>query len=279
MAAQSPVPMRLIRLPKNTGGPAIPTNVGIEAAEGDVIALLDHDDLMMPEKLAKQVAVLDEHPEIELVMGDYESFSAEGVLAGTDARSLGREWHALLTPGPGPVHRVEVRDCLSAFVVFPGLARGCSNFCFRKPLWARAGGFDAATRACSDYDFILRAVDRPIAWIDRRLFLRREHDSNLWRGTVRNRLQTLRSQRECLTRCPLPPEVRAAVVTSARRVAWNMRMSRRYLGALRVAAQLVRFGERRLALHDCWETCMYPFRAVTRKAARWIAESIGLSGS
>ena len=74
MAAESPVPLRLIRLPKNTGGPATPMNVGIEAAQGEYIALLDHDDLMLPEKLAIQAAVLDQYPEIDVVMGDYESF-------------------------------------------------------------------------------------------------------------------------------------------------------------------------------------------------------------
>ncbi len=106
MAAESPVPLRLIRLPKNTGGPAIPMNVGIEAAKGDVIALLDHDDLMLPHKIATQMVVIEDNPDIELVMGDYESFSAEGLLAGTDARTIGKKWHALLVPGQGPIHRV-----------------------------------------------------------------------------------------------------------------------------------------------------------------------------
>jgi glycosyltransferase involved in cell wall biosynthesis len=270
MAADSPMPLRLIRLPNNTGGPAIPLNVGIEAAAGDAIALLDHDDLMLPHKIAAQNAVLEEQPDIDLVMGDYESFSAQGDLPGTDARSIGKEWHARLTPGPGPIHRVPARDCLSAFVLFPGLARGCGNFFFRKSFWERAGRFDAASGASSDYDFILRAIDRPIAWIDRKLFRRREHDSNLWNATVRNRLQTLRSQRQCLARCSLPPEVRDAVVDSARYIACNMRLTRHYFGAMQVGFQLACLGERRLAMRECWATSLYPFRAIMRKAENLI---------
>ena len=44
LVATAPVPLRIIRLPKNTGGPAAPTNAGIAEASGDIIATLDHDD-------------------------------------------------------------------------------------------------------------------------------------------------------------------------------------------------------------------------------------------
>ncbi len=145
---------------------------------------------------------------------------------------------------------------------------------FRKSLWSRAGGFDPQMGRTSDNDFILRTIDRPIVWINQKLFRRREHDKNLWRGTVRNRLQALRVQRECLKRCPLPPEVAAAVVCDVRRITSQMRMSRHYLGALLVGTQLALLNERRLAIHECWETCIYPFRAVWRKAAKWIAARI-----
>ena len=42
-------------------------NTGIQAAEGDLIAFVDADDKVHPEKLATQVEFLDRHPEIGLV--------------------------------------------------------------------------------------------------------------------------------------------------------------------------------------------------------------------
>jgi glycosyltransferase involved in cell wall biosynthesis len=52
------------------GGVSRARNLGIAAAQGEYIALLDHDDLWTPEKLAKQVPILLQHPEIGLVYCD-----------------------------------------------------------------------------------------------------------------------------------------------------------------------------------------------------------------
>jgi len=44
-------------------------NLGIRHARGEYIALLDADDVWLPEKLARQVTILDAHPEVALVFG------------------------------------------------------------------------------------------------------------------------------------------------------------------------------------------------------------------
>lgn len=53
--------VRLIELPKNNGAPATPRNVGIQAARGNWIALLDADDIWHPRKLELQMQALSEH--------------------------------------------------------------------------------------------------------------------------------------------------------------------------------------------------------------------------
>lgn len=52
---------------ENSGGPAKPRNVGIREAKGKYIAFVDDDDLWSPDKLEKQVAVLENNLDFGLV--------------------------------------------------------------------------------------------------------------------------------------------------------------------------------------------------------------------
>ena len=52
---------------KENGGPASARNVGIQHAQGEYLAFLDSDDLWHPEKLQRQVDLLDSSPRIGLV--------------------------------------------------------------------------------------------------------------------------------------------------------------------------------------------------------------------
>lgn len=49
-------------------------NRGIELAEGKYIALLDHDDLMMPERLKTQYEYMESHPEVAVCGGYMQAF-------------------------------------------------------------------------------------------------------------------------------------------------------------------------------------------------------------
>src|ERR1700758_1925184 len=52
--------IRLIRSPAN-GGVAAARNVGAAEARGTYIATIDHDDMMLPERLALQASYLETH--------------------------------------------------------------------------------------------------------------------------------------------------------------------------------------------------------------------------
>ncbi len=68
--------LRYIHQPN--GGVARARNRGITAARGRYIALLDHDDLWESDKLAKQVAVLDEQPAVGMVVTDVAHIDSAG---------------------------------------------------------------------------------------------------------------------------------------------------------------------------------------------------------
>ncbi len=57
-------------------------NKGLKLAEGELIAPQDADDISEPERLAKQVAFLETHPEIALLGTWYKEIDAEGNLIG-----------------------------------------------------------------------------------------------------------------------------------------------------------------------------------------------------
>lgn len=58
-----------LRTPRNTGGPSAGRNLGLEAAAGDYIALIDQDDEWRPEKLKRQLELMDR---AALVFCDFE---------------------------------------------------------------------------------------------------------------------------------------------------------------------------------------------------------------
>ncbi|GIW55111.1 MAG: hypothetical protein KatS3mg082_1515 [Nitrospiraceae bacterium] len=65
---------------RDHGGPARSRNDGIQAAKGEFIALLDCDDVWLPDKLEAQLAVLRARPEVGLVHTDYEVVYEDGTV-------------------------------------------------------------------------------------------------------------------------------------------------------------------------------------------------------
>jgi len=97
---------RLIRRETN-GGAAAAQNTGILAASGEWIALLGCDDLWMPEKLERQVALIRESPDASLIFSNGIEFDESG-----DLRPFYRERRKL--PEGHVLDRLLDRNCFWA---------------------------------------------------------------------------------------------------------------------------------------------------------------------
>jgi len=72
------------------GGPARSRNQGIAVARGQFLALLDCDDVWLPEKLAMQLEIMHRRPEVGVVHTDFDSVDEQGtVLEVCQARRSG----------------------------------------------------------------------------------------------------------------------------------------------------------------------------------------------
>ena len=112
----------------------------IELARGRLIANLADDDLMMPDRLARQVAVFDAHPETAVVHGDADMIDASGHPIGT--------WTAQDLE-PAQLLHVLVRH--HNVLVWPSAMLDRSVF-------QQLGGYTEGYRIAADLDLWLRAA-------------------------------------------------------------------------------------------------------------------------
>ena len=148
---------------KENGGVAAARNVGIELALGSAIAFLDSDDRWVPDKIARQVAVLEARPKIGLVLTGIRDVNPDGTLRNAFSRrsNLPEDGHLLKYVLRNPAM------CPSSALVRTAVVRS-------------VGAFDPTLRTAEDLDLHLRiALRHQIAVIDEPLVLYRRCDDGL----------------------------------------------------------------------------------------------------
>lgn len=71
---------RIQLIPRNHCGIVDTLNHGVQIARGEFIARLDADDIALPSRFASQLAFLNQHPDIALVGGRFQTIQANGTL-------------------------------------------------------------------------------------------------------------------------------------------------------------------------------------------------------
>ena len=74
---------RITLIERDTNGHIVAaSNDGVDAAKGEFIALLDHDDLLVPEALSRVVAAIDRHEDVDYVYTDEDKVGEDGTTYG-----------------------------------------------------------------------------------------------------------------------------------------------------------------------------------------------------
>lgn len=150
----------------NTGGPIRPRNIGIGMATGNYVAFVDDDDLWLPQKLEKQVAVLEANPEFGLVHGYCKVIDHLGNETGEIVGRLNR---------PMQKHGYVFDRMVGRFTVM------MSTPLLRKEVIEKAGLFNENMSAAGeDMEFYCRvAFYTPFYFIDQPLALYRVHPGGI----------------------------------------------------------------------------------------------------
>ncbi len=126
-------PVRVIH--QANAGVAAARNTGLRAAQGDLIAFLDGDDMLTPDSIERRVTIFESSPDVGVVYGDMYVVDADGEALG------GRQ---VRMPGPRPSGFVLAELAARSFILIPAMVR-------RSALGAHL--FDESLDYCEDYDF------------------------------------------------------------------------------------------------------------------------------
>lgn len=177
--------IRLVRQGKE--GLVAARNRAVRESRGELLAILDADDLSLPGRLERQVAFLDEHPEHALVGGDEVAVMAEE----------GRSWLVVHPRSDGDLRKSWIRGH-----VFTNSAT-----MVRRSAVEEVGGYDpACPRGDEDHDLWVRvAARRKVANLALPVVVRRYHGAQVTRrGFAREISVKTRQKLSAMRRLGLP---------------------------------------------------------------------------
>ncbi|CAN5382370.1 hypothetical protein BH11ARM2_BH11ARM2_03490 [soil metagenome] len=162
-------------------------NVGLARTRGEFVAVLNDDDVWRPEKLARQVDLLDRHPEVGLVHTG--GWFLDGNCERKEGNPLGFAWPTFPTDAQGEW----TGDSLPALVRENKII--ASAALARTSVLRQSGGFDEAYFGSGDWDMWWRVAEKhQVGFVSEELTGYRVHGGNashkldrIWKDDVRLR--------------------------------------------------------------------------------------------
>jgi glycosyltransferase involved in cell wall biosynthesis len=203
LASESPVPVRIVEMPSNSGGPAKPMNAGIDAAKTRFVAMLDHDDWLARTRLQDALEAIH-HSKIDaLVMGNYRLVCNGAPVHGSGSLDRFPKLEKALITSKDRYAFLAKEEWLVDFFT-DSIQCSCSNHFFPKSLWKSVGGYREDIGLSSDFDFALRAFRDGVIWTNSDAFSKRVHQNNAWQASLENRNLAIRIRREYLKQACAP---------------------------------------------------------------------------
>lgn len=204
------------------GGVPMARNAGLNHAQGEFIALMDHDDLCMPERIAIQVALMDQHADVGLCCTEFSAFNDNGPIA---ERYSGTYYSQCAAASGGIARHYPHRAVLDVRPFMPGATAGlahvpvylgqvydqiaCGNMVhpptvmFRASLLNQVGGFEPTTHLLCDWYWLVHAARvTTFACIDLPLLDYRRSDTQVSGNTPSARIDTLHVAERIVTDDP-----------------------------------------------------------------------------
>jgi glycosyltransferase involved in cell wall biosynthesis len=180
-------------------GQSAAINLGLQSTQSEYVAILDSDDLFVPEKVERQAEYLEQHPEVGLVYSNGWAMSENG-------KRLYKFY------GNGHVEKSKPeRVLLGCYFLLP------NNALVRRSVFNLVGGFDESLRSGQDHDMAIRLAEvTTIGYFNENLFFYRRHgDSISFRKTKLRWENGFKILEKAANRYPYPRRVlrhRAAVL-------------------------------------------------------------------
>lgn len=163
---RGPVPIRILQLERNSGGPVVPMTKGFEQSTSLLIATLDQDDRMLPDRIERQAGALERHPEAAAAIGLLVKIDPDGKPWPGDFVADSRVRIDAIPHRDGIGCRLLDPAGVYAHVLSHGTLTIASSTTFRKSAWQKAGGFDKTLRVAWDTDISLKLTTvGPLAYI------------------------------------------------------------------------------------------------------------------
>jgi glycosyltransferase involved in cell wall biosynthesis len=235
--------------PGHSGCAGIAKNYLVGALQAPFVAFFDADDVMLPDYLARHVALLQRHPEWVGVTADYQNFSKAQAYPQTHFATCPMLCAALVKSTG------LAQEGLASAVTFDALTAKhllvrenfsiTGSLILRTPCVQKVGGFDASLRGSEDFDLLWRVLAHgPLGVSRATAFQRRIHAANSTNNVVkmlRYKIISRRKLRELESDKSIRGELSQAIASFSDALAYEQ-LHRNFTRGLGAFAQAMRDG-------------------------------------